>query len=89
MRFYDSNNLIRRLKLDFLIVTIKHKWFVLIACLFKVRGVPIWNAIVHDLSKLSTSEYSGYQRHFYGDKKNPQAFDRAWFHHKAHNSHHW
>ena len=44
---------------------VKHKWFVMIEC-FKVR--LYWRGLVHDLSKLSPSEFLPYAKFFYGKK---------------------
>ena len=67
--------------------TLKHKWFVFLAS-FKV-GLPLWMAIVHDLSKFSRAELPHYDRQFFGDKGDPQGFARAWLHHQNCNPHHW
>ena len=64
---------------------IAHKGFVFQAG-FRI-GVPLWNLLVHDLSKLSPIEAAGYSRHFYGGK-DPQAFLSAWHHHTRYNPHH-
>ncbi|CAF1318509.1 unnamed protein product [Adineta steineri] len=45
--------------------------------------------ILHDLSKFSRSEFWPYAEHFYGEKKNAEAFHQAWLHHVRHNDHHW
>lgn len=42
---------------------IQHKWFVFLACL-KLR-VPLWTAIIHDWSKFTPSEWSGYANNFF------------------------
>lgn len=79
--------------------TTRHKYYVLMACMKKgifVRG------ILHDMSKFSSSEFSGYANFFFNidgsKKKNPKgentteiikAFDDAWLHHQMSNDHHW
>jgi hypothetical protein len=77
----------------------RHKWHVLVACCR--LGVP-WRGLVHDLSKLTPTEWLPYVRHFYGDRPSPRDasgaydplavgddFDRAWLSHQHHNGHHW
>ena len=68
-------------------LTLKHKFFVFKAGL-KV-GCPIWRLITHDLSKLGPNERKYYQDFFFGEKKNPMGFARAWLHHQNCNDHHW
>lgn len=67
--------------------TVRHKWFVLLAS-FKT-GLPLWQAIIHDLSKFSRAELPHYDRQFFGDKGDPKGFARAWLHHQNCNPHHW
>lgn len=68
-------------------MTLKHKWFVLLAS-FKV-DLPLWRAIVHDLSKFTLAELLHYDRWFFGGKTNPVGFARAWLYHQNRNPHHW
>lgn len=68
-------------------ITLKHKWFVLLAS-FKI-GLPLWRAIVHDLSKFTLAELPHYARQFFGDKGDPAGFAVAWLHHQNCNPHHW
>lgn len=42
---------------------LRHKWFVFWACLR--LGVPIWQALVHDLSKFSIHEWRPYAETFF------------------------
>lgn len=42
---------------------LKHKWYVLVYGL--KLGVPIWQLIVHDLSKFSRAEWKPYVHYFY------------------------
>ena len=67
--------------------TIRHKWFVIKAS-FRV-GLPLWCALVHDLSKFGQSELPHYNRQFFGDKGDPRGFATAWLHHQNYNPHHW
>lgn len=73
---------------------VRHKWFVLVAS--RRTGAPLWNAVVHDLSKFSRSEWSAYVWSFFGpwsySHRPPwlrDAFSAAWLHHVHHNPHHW
>lgn len=76
---------------------ILHKWYVFIECC--KLGIP-FAGIVHDLSKLTPSEWGPYAHTFYGretacrpdadgDKAEKLAFDIAWNHHQKRNPHHW
>lgn len=67
--------------------TIRHKWFVLLAS-FRT-GLPLWLALMHDLSKFSQAELVHYNRQFFGDKSDPEGFALAWLHHYHCNDHHW
>lgn len=67
--------------------TLRHKWFVFLACLR--MGVPLWRAIAHDWSKFTPEELPHYDRQFFGDKGDPRGFAQAWLHHQNHNPHHW
>jgi hypothetical protein len=71
---------------------IRHKWFVAVAC--RRLGIPIWVAIMHDLSKFRPSEWFPYARTFYtsnGEKQyiETEAFNLAWLLHQHRNPHHW
>ena len=56
-------------------------------------GLGVWQLLKHDLSKFSISEFGAYANYFFGNKektdKTKSAFDKAWQHHKNHNTHHW
>jgi hypothetical protein len=43
---------------------LRHKWYVFLAC--RRLGVPLWQALVHDWTKLLPSEWFPYVRFFYG-----------------------
>ena len=87
--------------LRYLRYVIRHKWFVLIAGL-RV-GAPLWRLLIHDWSKFTPAEWSGYVRYFFGGwrswadgpvKEHAKSlvqpdFDRAWLHHQKANKHHW
>ena len=73
--------------MNYLILTIKHKWFVLLAGI-KIRA-NIWDLVTHDLSKFSPSELLHYQRQFFGKADQPLQFSYAWNHHQKCNKHHW
>jgi hypothetical protein len=68
---------------------IRHKYFVFVACL--ELKVPLWQAVVHDYSKLSKSEWFAYTNFFYGEQntENKKAFFDAWKIHCLSNPHHW
>ena len=67
--------------------TVWHKWFVLLAS-FKV-GLPLWRALVHDLSKFTRAELPHYNRQICGDKDDPRGFAMALLHHWNNNPHHY
>ena len=67
--------------------TCKHKWFVFLAGLR--TKTPIWQLIVHDLSKFTPTEAPGYGTQFFGKHDDPLGFSYAWNHHQKVNKHHW
>ena len=67
--------------------TIRHKWFVLLAA--RKIGLPLWRALIHDLSKFTRAELPHYQRQFYGARDDLKGFAIAWLHHQHYNDHHW
>ena len=71
----------------YFLITIRHKWFILLAS-FQV-DLPLWRAVVHDLSKFTLAELPHYDRQFFGDKGDPAGFAQAWLHHQNKNPHHW
>ena len=76
---------------NYLKYVIRHKYYVFIAG--RALGAPLWNLVVHDLSKFSFAEWSPYVNSFYRHPDRPQwvrdAFNEAWLHHIHHNAHHW
>ena len=75
-----------------LCATIKHKWYVLVAgksVLPKKHRVSLYRLAIHDFTKFLPVESVHYGRHFFGDKKTPDKFYRAWLYHANHNPHHW
>ena len=71
---------------------LKHKYYVLQAC--RKLGVPLPQALLHDLSKFMPCEWTPYVKCFYapdGNKqyKESEAFNNAWNHHQKFNKHHW
>lgn len=78
------NNFIPTLK--YIWLTLKHKRFVFQAGL--VLKVPIWQLIIHDLSKFSLKEAPHYGRAFFGERNDPFGFSYAWLNHQK-NKHHW
>jgi len=73
--------------IKYLILTIKHKWFVLLAGM--KLGVPIWRLLLHDMSKFYPSELPHYGRQFFGKADNPKGFIHCWLKHQNRNKHHW
>jgi hypothetical protein len=62
---------------------LRHKWYVLVAGLR--LGVPLWQLLVHDLSKLHPAELRHYAESF-----GYAGADRWAFNHHVHrNPHHW
>ena len=68
-------------------LTIKHKWFVLLAGL--KTGCSVWRLIKHDLSKFLPSELPHYNRQFFGKADRPDKFIECWTKHQNRNDHHW
>jgi hypothetical protein len=80
--------------LRYLRYVLVHKWFVFMGGLR--TGVPLWQLIIHDLSKFSRAEWGPYVRRFYGGRggvedkaADPPEFAAAWRHHYERNPHHW
>ncbi len=73
--------------MKYLWLTLKHKWFVLLAGL-KV-GAPLWRLIIHDWTKLLPRDLRAYNRQFFGDRKDPAEFIYAWVRHQNAHPHHW
>ena len=76
--------------LAYLVYVLKHKWFVFYAGLY--LQVPLWQLIIHDLSKFTPAEWPAYVRWFKTGDRSPEAkaaFDAAWEHHWLNNPHHW
>lgn len=75
----------------YVFATIKHKWYVLRANgkMPKKYRVSLYRALIHDWSKFTLSEAPHYGRSFFGDRKDPDGFQRAWLHHANTNPHHW
>jgi len=60
-----------KILMGYLSYILRHKWFVFVECLR--LGIP-WRGLVHDLSKLTPSEFGPYMRYFTA----PQARGREW-----------
>jgi len=72
----------------------RHKYWVFTAGI-KTK-VPLWQLLIHDLSKLGFKEFSPYAELFYGGHNKTcvpdyirEDFDKAWLHHQNVNPHHW
>ena len=65
---------------------LKHKDFLA----FIAEGRDLWidNLWIHDMSKFSANESFGYAFHDFKSQKMDLSFERAWNHHKHHNTHH-
>lgn len=79
--------LFSKLRLNYFILTLKHKWYVFCAGL-KTK-TPIWRLIIHDWSKFTPAEYPHYQKRFFEGGDNTEEFQAAWLHHQNLNPHHW
>lgn len=70
---------------------VEHKCHVLWFGIIRVGGIPLWNLLVHDLTKFSRKEYLPRFRRFF--LRSITAHDPAWLgalsHHLEHNEHHW
>ncbi len=92
-----------RSHIAYLFYILRHKWFVLRACLH--LRVPLWIALIHDWTKFLPREWFPYVHQFYnkdGTKKpairdktgaydpsmQPIEFQVAWLSHQR-NKHHW
>ena len=70
----------------------RHKAVVYHEC--KACGIT-WQGIVHDLSKVSPTEFSPSAKYFQGTgspiekEKAEKGYSEAWLHHKGCNKHHW
>jgi hypothetical protein len=62
-----------------------HKYFVFVAGL-RLK-VPVWQLIIHDLSKFSPLEFPYYRKAFFEGQKD--ALAPGWLHHQNSNLHHW
>lgn len=71
----------------YFLLTLKHKLFVFIEGL-RV-GVPIWQLIIHDWSKLLPWDCYQYNKQFFGKKDSPYDFIWAWIRHQNRHPHHW
>lgn len=73
--------------MKYFLLTLKHKWFVFIACWY--TGTTVWRAIFHDWTKFLPSELPHYNRQFFGKANDPEGFVRAWLRHQNRHDHHW
>jgi hypothetical protein len=70
----------------------RHKYYVA-KCLLEYN--LYWQALVHDLSKFSPTEFISSAKYFCGTKppiekeKEERGYSVAWLHHKGCNKHHW
>jgi hypothetical protein len=69
---------------------LRHKYFVYREG--RKLGLGFWQCFMHDMSKLSPTEFFPYMRKFalgLSDPANARAFQLAWLHHVHVNKHHW
>lgn len=63
---------------QYLKYVLRHKWFVFVAG--RYLGVPLWQLLIHDLSKFSREEWGPYVEYFYGpDLPEDRPWDDYWF----------
>lgn len=73
---------------DYLKSLFLHKLYVFKAG--RYVGVSLWQLLVHDLSKLSPTEFGAYVRYSATEEgRGSEAFAAAWLHHENANPHHW
>jgi hypothetical protein len=71
----------------FICFVLKHKWYVFTYGI-KIGGIPLWQLLIHDLSKFSRAEFGPYiRKHATGER--PEEYLVAMRRHQAHNPHHW
>ena len=77
--------------ISYLRYVLRHKWHVAYGCW--LLGAPLWQALIHDLSKFGPAEWGAYVNAFYAKRGDATArrlaFDVAWNHHQKVNPHHW
>lgn len=91
-----------RAQLQYINYVLRHKYFVFIEA--RKLGVGFWQALVHDWSKFTLSEWMPYVNRFWVlptyegnwietreefQRRVEQEFTLAWMHHIHHNPHHW
>ena len=77
--------------IQYLLSTMRHKWFVLIAGRNIVGGIPMWRLIIHDWTKFMPVEFINYAKYYVlpeGKEKYKDSFVKAWMHHQKNNKHH-
>lgn len=78
--------------LAYLGYVLRHKWYVLLAC--RLTKVGLLQAVLHDLSKFTPTEFGPYARSFFnpdGSRRHgsgTEEFDAAWCRHQKRNLHH-
>ena len=75
--------------IQYLLSTIRHKWYVFYAGVFIVGDIPLWRLLLHDWTKFLPIEFVNYARYYkYSNREDKPAFLRAWMHHQKNNKHH-
>lgn len=72
---------------QYTVFVLRHKGLVLWFGL-KVGGVPLWQLLIHDLSKFGSAEFHPYRLRASAGK-DTAAYAAAWQHHWSVNPHHW
>ena len=80
---------------EYLWYVLRHKYFVFMAGL--LIQAPLWQLIMHDMSKFRWSEWKAYVERFYGKyqgnwnmtDEESRGYDTAWLKHQHRNPHHW
>lgn len=77
----------RKNTIKYLWKTTIHKYYVFKAG--RMLKLSIWQLLLHDWHKYLPEEAVAYGDRFFGENKNPYAFDIAWLHHQNFGKHHW
>lgn len=71
----------------YVLFVLYHKWLVLRFGL-EVGGIPVWQLLIHDMSKFGSAEFGPYRMRSVTGKDTPE-YRAAWKHHWSNNPHHW
>lgn len=74
---------------SFVFRIIRHKWYVLFYGL-QIGGIPLWQLIMHDMSKFSRAEFGPrFRTQVLKFPESREEWQTALDHHWSHNPHHW